>query len=96
MCGTKTYAVYILASAAGTLYVGMTGDLRKRIWQHQNKLVEGFTRKYNITRLLYVETFGDALSAIAREKQVKAWRREKKVRLIDSCNPQWRDLSSEL
>jgi len=96
MCGTRTYAVYILASATGTLYVGMTGDLKRRIWQHQNELVEGFTRRYDVTRLIHVESFGDALSAIAREKQIKAWRREKKVSLIDSCNPQWRDLSSEL
>ena len=96
MSGTKTYAVYILASPTGTLYVGMTGQIKQRVWQHQNKLVEGFTRKHNVTRLLYVETFGDVLSAIAREKQIKAWRREKKVRLIDSCNPEWRDLSMEL
>jgi putative endonuclease len=96
MCGTKTYCVYILASPTGTLYVGVTGRIRQRVWQHQNHLVEGFTHKYGVGRLLYLETFSDVHSAIAREKQIKAWRREKKVRLIDSCNPEWRDLSAEL
>ena len=90
---SKTFYVYIVSSASGTLYVGMTSDIRKRVWQHQNKLAKGFTQKFNVSRLLHVETFVDPMSAIAREKQIKAYRREKKVALIDSENPEWKDLS---
>jgi putative endonuclease len=92
---SRTFYVYIMASPSGTLYVGMTSDIKKRVWQHKEKLVEGFTQKHNITRLLYVETFGDPMSAIAREKQIKRYRREKKVALIDSMNPEWIDLSQD-
>ncbi|MCP4453380.1 MAG: GIY-YIG nuclease family protein [Planctomycetes bacterium] len=92
---SKTYYVYTLASPSGTLYIGMTSDIRKRLWQHKEKLTKGFTQKHNITRLLYVETFVDPMSAITREKQIKAYRREKKVALIDLENPEWRDLSKD-
>ncbi|MBN2136739.1 MAG: GIY-YIG nuclease family protein [Sedimentisphaerales bacterium] len=91
----KNYHVYIMVSISGTLYIGVTNNIRKRIDQHKKHLVPGFTDKYSIDRLLYVEVFGDALSAIRREKQIKAWRREKKVKLIDSLNPGWNDLSEE-
>jgi len=91
----KTYYLYIMASKTGTLYVGFTSDIKQRVYQHKNHLLPGFTDKYNLERLLYIETFGDAFSGIRREKQIKAWRREKKVRLIDSANPKWDDLSAE-
>ena len=92
---SRIFYVYILASPSGTLYVGMTNDINKRSWQHKEKLVKGFTQKCNVIQLLYVETFGDPMSAIAREKQIKAYRREKKVALIDMENPEWRDLSKD-
>ena len=84
-----------MASKSGTLYTGVTSNIERRVYQHKNHLLPGFTDKYNVDRLLYVETSGDALSAIRREKQIKAWRREKKVRLIDSENPAWEDLSAD-
>jgi putative endonuclease len=90
---SKTYYVYILTNKSGTLYTGVTGKLRGRAWQHKTKQVEGFTKKYNIDRLIHYETFSDVWSAIAREKQIKGWVRRKKVDLIASMNPQWRDLS---
>ena len=89
----KSYYVYIMASQTGTLYVGMTNNIKKRVYQHKEHLTEGFTDKYNVSRLLYVETLSDALSAIGREKQIKKWRRDKKVELIDLENPGWNDLS---
>ena len=84
-----------MASESGTLYVGLTSNIKKRIYEHKNHLISGFTDKYNIDRLLYVETIRDSASAIKREKQIKSWRREKKVTLIDSINPQWKDLSED-
>lgn len=89
----KTYCVYIMASKLRVLYVGVTSKLEARVWEHKSKRVAGFTRKYNCTRLVYYETFPDVRVAIAREKQVKAWRREKKLNLVESTNPQWKDLS---
>lgn len=91
----RQYYVYILANKSGTLYTGMTNDLKERIHQHKNKIVEGFTKKYNIDRLLYYETFSDVYSAIAREKMIKGWVRKKKLELINSINPEWNDLSDE-
>ena len=82
----RQYYVYILANKSGTLYTGMTNDLKERIHQHKNKIVEGFTKKYNIDRLLYYETFSDVYSAIAREKMIKGWVRKKKLELINSIN----------
>ncbi len=89
----KTLYVYIMASKSGTLYVGVTSDIKRRVYEHKQHLVPGFTDKYNVDRLLYVEKIGDPASAINREKQIKGWRREKKVTLIDSMNPEWNDLS---
>lgn len=91
----KTYYVYIMSSKTGTLYVGMTSNIKRRVYEHKNHLLPGFTIKYNIERLLYFETIGDPVSAINREKQIKTWRREKKVALIDSVNPSWEDLSED-
>jgi putative endonuclease len=91
----KTYYVYIMGSKSGTLYVGVTSNIKKRVYEHKNHLIPGFTDKYDIDRLLYFETIRDSVSAINREKQIKAWRREKKVSLIDSLNRGWNDLSRE-
>ena len=91
----KTLYVYIMANRSGTLYVGVTSDIKRRVYEHKQHLIPGFTDKYNIDRLLYVEAIGDPASAINREKQIKKWRREKKVTLIDSLNPGWDDLSEE-
>ena len=92
---TKNYYVYIMANRSRALYVGMTNNLERRVYEHRNKLYEGFTSRYNVTLLVYCEAFSDVREAIAREKQVKDWRREKKIALIESLNPSWRDLSSE-
>ena len=84
-----------MASQSGTLYVGMTNDIKKRVYQHKNHLITGFTDKYNVDQLLYVDTTSDPVSAIRREKQLKKWRREKKVALLDLQNPDWKDLSED-
>ena len=78
-----------------TLYVGVTNDLERRMYEHKNKLLPGFTSKYNVTWLAYYEQTSDVESAIAREKQIKGWRRSKKVELIESANPRWKVLSLE-
>jgi len=91
----KNYYIYIMSSKSRTLYVGMTNDIKKRVYQHKNHLVPGFTDRYNIVHLVYVETVSDPLSAISREKQIKKWRREKKVSLVESINPEWKDLSDD-
>lgn len=91
----ESYYVYIMASYSGTLYAGVTNDLQRRVWEHKEKLIEGFTKRYNINRLVYFEETPDAESAIAREKQIKGWVRRKKVALIESVNPEWRDLSAD-
>jgi putative endonuclease len=87
------YYVYIMTNRSGMLYTGVTNDLRRRVWQHKQKLVEGFTKRYNITRLVYYEETPDVNAVIPREKQIKSWRREKKVTLIESVNSGWKDLS---
>jgi putative endonuclease len=89
----KHYYVYIMTSPSGTLYTGMTNDLKRRIYQHKHKLIEGFTKKYNVPRLAYYEETQDVQTAIAREKEIKSWRRSKKLELIKSLNPTWQDLS---
>jgi len=89
------YYVYIMSSKTGTLYTGMTNELRRRVYQHKNKVVDSFTSKYDINRLVYFETFGDVHQAIAREKQVKGWTRRRKLALVESQNPTWRDLSDD-
>ena len=89
----ERYAVYILASRRnGTLYIGLTSDLVRRIMQHKALAVPGFTRKYNVTMLVYVERFADVHEAIAREKQLKGWNRAWKLKLIERANPTWQDL----
>ena len=90
----KSFYVYILANYSGTLYIGITSNIKRRIYEHKNHLFKGFTDKYNIGRLVYFETISDSFSAIAREKQIKHWRREKKVKLIETLNPDWKDLSN--
>ena len=91
----KLYYVYIMTNHSKTLYVGMTNDLRRRVWQHKQKLIDGFTRRYNITRLIYYEETPNVRAAIAREKQIKGWLRKKKIALVESVNPGWKDLSEE-
>ena len=88
------FHVYILASRRnGTLYTGITNDLRRRVWQHKSKLIPGFTSRYGVNRLVYFEEFRNAASAIAREKQIKAGSRMQKLKLIERDNPDWTDLS---
>ena len=89
--------VYILASKAnGTLYVGVTSDLVKRVWEHKNDLVDGFTKRYGVHRLVWYEEHDTIEDAIAREKAIKRWRRQWKVRRIEQLNPAWRDLYEEI
>jgi putative endonuclease len=90
---TKGGYVYILASKSGVLYIGVTNRLTRRTIEHRQKLVDGFTKRYNANRLVHWERFGDIRSAIAREKQIKGWLRSKKVALIESRNPGWIDLA---
>ena len=93
----KQPAVYILASRRnGTLYVGVTSDLVQRVWQHKNDLAEGVTQKYGVHTLVWFELHETMLSAIAREKAIKEWRRAWKLSLIEVLNPQWRDLYDEI
>ena len=89
------YTVYILGSITGTLYIGVTNDLVVRVLEHKKHSFKGFTAKYEVTRLLYYEVYGWIGDAIRREKQLKGWRREKKIALIEKKNPQWKDLSRE-
>ena len=91
----KSFYVYIMSSKAAVLYVGITNDIKRRVYEHKNHIFEGFTDKYEVDRLVYFETKRNATSAMKREKQIKAWRREKKVKLIDSINPDWEDLSQD-
>jgi len=92
----KTYHVYILASASRVLYIGVTGDLLRRVMEHKQMRVPGFTARYRVTELVYFEVFGNPRVAIAREKQIKGWLRARKIALIESFNPRWTDLSDEL
>ena len=89
----RDYWVYIMASPSRTLYTGVTNDLARRVHEHKAGLVPGFTLRYRVTRLVYVEQTNDVSAAIAREKQIKSWSRSKKIALMESVNPQWRDLS---
>jgi putative endonuclease len=93
----RHYYVYILTNTHNTvLYIGVTNDLKKRVWQHREKLVEGFTKRYNVTKLVYYEMFDDVRAAIAREKQLKGGSRQKKIDLVNSMNNEWRDLYDSL
>lgn len=90
------YYVYILSNWDDTvLYIGVTGNLPRRLYEHRNGLADGFTKKYNVHKLVYYEYTNDVYSAISREKQLKKWRREKKAALINQMNPSWKDLSSD-
>lgn len=89
----RQYYVYIMASKTGVLYVGVTNDLERRVYEHKQKQIKGFTAKYNVTNLVYFEDTTDVGAAIAREKTIKGWLRARKVALIQATNPQWRDLS---
>jgi len=88
----KSYWVYILTNKSFTLYVGITSNLQKRIWEHRNKLIEGFTKRYNLAKLIYVEGFRDVNQALAREKQIKSWSRQKKIDLIKSENQDFKEI----
>jgi putative endonuclease len=91
------YYVYIMASKKkGTLYIGVTGDLIKRVYEHKNDLVDGFTKKYGIHNLVHYEQTEDVNSAIQREKRLKAWKRQWKIELIEQMNPNWNDLYNEI
>lgn len=91
----KYFFVYILRNNSGTLYIGITSNLTKRIWEHKNKLVEGFTQKYNIDKLIYYEVYEDSLIAISREKQLKNWSRKKKMWIIAQTNPECKEIELE-
>ncbi len=97
MSYSRYYYVYILASKRnGTLYIGVTNDLQKRVNEHKNKSVPGFTQKYDITKLVYHETTDDIIGALEREKQLKKWNRKWKIELIEKENPLWEDLYDKL
>jgi len=89
----KQYFVYIVTNKSMTLYTGMTNSLEQRIFQHKSHTNKGFTSRYNISKLVYFEEFNDVRDAIAREKQIKGWLRRKKIALINTINPEWKDLS---
>ena len=94
---TKRYYIYILSNfKRNVIYVGVTNDLVKRVWQHKQNMVEGFTKKYNIHYLIHFENFSDSISAIDREKQIKSWSRRKKDELTRKFNPDLRDLYPEI
>ena len=89
----KQYYVYIMTNRSRTLYTGVTNNLRRRVFEHKHHLIDGFTKKYNITKLVYYEETNDIREAIAREKQIKGWLRKKKIAIIEAMNPEWEDLS---
>ncbi len=92
----KTYYVYIMTNKKnGTLYIGVTGNLERRVYEHKQKLIEGFTKKYNLHKLVYYESGTDVSSAITREKQLKKWLRKWKIELIEKENPDWVDLAND-
>lgn len=95
--GKRHFYVYIMTNKVNTvLYTGITNDIKRRVYEHKQKLVDGFTKKYNVVKLVYYETFADCMSAIQREKQIKAGPRRKKEELINSINKDWSDLYDEL
>ncbi len=90
---SKQYYLYIMTNKYNTvLYTGVTNDLQRRVYEHKEKIIEGFTNKYNITKLVYYEVFEDAYTAISREKQIKAGSRQKKIDLVNTINQEWKDL----
>jgi putative endonuclease len=97
MSKNKQYYVYLLTNQNNTvIYTGVTSNITKRIWEHKNKLVKGFTQRYNIGKLVYYEIYDDSENTIAREKQIKAGSRKSKINLINSMNPKWKDLYGSL
>ena len=92
----KQYYVYTMTNNSKTLYTGVTNNLERRVYEHKHKRVDGFTKKYNITKLVHYEVTDDIESAITREKQIKGWTRSKKIALIESLNPKWDDLAKDL
>ena len=93
---SKTYYVYLITNWNNkVLYTGVTSNLERRIYEHKNKLIKGFTHKYNVSKLVYFEQATDIDSAITREKEIKKWRREKKNRLVESTNKNWEDLTEQ-
>jgi putative endonuclease len=93
----KTFFVYMMTNRTRVvLYTGVTNDLDRRVWEHRNHAVKGFTKTYKVDRLVYYENFSGARDAIAREKEIKGWRHEKKSALVRTKNPQWEDLGQEL
>jgi len=96
-CGMPTFYVYIMTNKRnGTLYTGVSGDLIRRTYQHKHDLIDGFTKRYGLHRLVYYEETTDINSAIIREKQIKKWKRNWKIKLIEKANPEWRDLYEEI
>jgi putative endonuclease len=91
----KNYYVYILTNKSKTFYIGVTNNLDRRIYEHKNKLIDGFTKKYNLDRLVYFEVFNNIEDAISREKQLKNWHRQWKINLVELVNKEWKDLSLE-
>ena len=93
----RQYYVYILASKKnGTLYIGVTNNLLKRVYEHRNDFVDGFTKKYHVHELVYYEIYNNIADAITREKRMKKWKRQWKIELIEKSNPKWRDLYSDI
>ncbi|WP_435641696.1 GIY-YIG nuclease family protein [Micavibrio aeruginosavorus] len=93
----KNFCVYILAKGRNqTFYVGVTSDLKKRIWQHKNEIADGFTKEYGLKTLVYYEVFDDVEQAILREKRLKKWNRTWKMRVVEEMNPDWKDLYDDL
>lgn len=91
------YYVYLLTNWNNSvMYIGVTNDLKRRVYEHQNKLVKGFTEKYNVNKLVYYEQTNDVITALSREKEIKKWRREKKNNLVIQVNPNWNDLSETI
>jgi putative endonuclease len=93
---SKSYVVYIMSNRSKTLYTGVTNNLERRVYEHKSKLIPGFTAKYNLTVVVYYEETSDVQSAIAREKTIEGWVRAKKIALIESVNPTWKDLGQSL
>jgi len=91
----RHYYVSIMTNSSKTLYIGVTNTLQRRVYEHQHHLVAGFTSRYHITRLVYFEETSDVYAALVREKQIKGWVRAKKIALIESINPEWRDVSED-
>ena len=91
----KTYWVYIMTNRSGTLYIGLTGNLARCVCEHRHRLIPGFTSRYRIDRLIHAEPYADLRDAIARKKQLKGWRRDRKLAVIAQENPDWRDLGEE-